>query len=866
LGILLVLYMVREHIKFSDALLVIALHSMVFAFRYWYIKKYEKEKSTLCDSKRIRWWLHLFTAGSLLAGVAWGLSIFLFNPLPLDYNLFIIVITIGLAAMGISTLGIVLQMYLFFMLPMLGIVVVWLILHNDNPIYSNALFLLTIIILYFALAVQRVSKQFQKTLQEESKVLFLKERIELALVGSNTSIIDWDLITNEFFISENGKKLLGYSEENFPNDINIWRKFVHPDDKEALLRSLEEHFKHKKEIYEHTHRLRHKDGHYIWILARASIFYNENGDATRFIGTRTDISSTKKIEEKLAEKNKILEESQRLAHIGSWKYHIDEDRLTWSQELYRIFNMQKEETLSYRLFREAIHPDDRERVEILFEQSIKEHTPYTVTYRILLQDNQVKYIKEKCETNYVEHKNISIGTVQDITEQKVLENRLQQQKDDLAYLAHHDTLTGLPNRVLFMDRLEYAIKKSKRSQRSFAVLFLDLDHFKAINDSLGHNVGDEVLCQVSSRFSNILRQDDTLARLSGDEFTIIMNDLKEEEHASILALKIIDSLSTPITANGHTLYISCSIGISIYPTDGLIAQDLLKYADAAMYKAKDEGRNNFQFYSAEMTEHALERVSLETKLRNAITTNQFEVYFQPQVNGAENRLVGMEALVRWNHPTDGLISPAKFIPLAESTGLIIKLDYFVMKSAMQQFKVWYDKGLSPGTLSLNLSVKQLQQKDFFDILQRLLDETGCRAEWLELEITESEIMKNPEEAITILVKINELGIGLAIDDFGTGYSSLSYLKRLPVNKLKIDQSFVRDLPEDEEDAAITKAIIALGQSLNLKVIAEGVETEEQKEFLVTQKCLNIQGYYYSKPVRAQQIEEFLAKEKGYFCS
>jgi len=331
------------------------------------------------------------------------------------------------------------------------------------------------------------------------------------------------------------------------------------------------------------------------------------------------------------------------------------------------------------------------------------------------------------------------------------------------------------------------------------------------------------------------------------------------QDASLLAQKVIDSFAKPIVVNKHNLYVSCSIGISLYPEDDTDPVNLLKYADTAMYKAKKEGRNNFQYYSTEMTALALEHVVMEDNLRQAIHKEEFIVYYQPQINGNSNEIIGMEALIRWQHPTMGLVSPAKFIPLAEETGLIIELDQWVMKTAMKQMVQWYENRLNPGVLALNLSMKQLQQKNFINRLESMLKETNCKAQWIELEVTESQIMINPQNAITVLNQISNMGIELAIDDFGTGYSSLSYLKRLPIDKLKIDQSFIKELPYDENDAGISKAVIALSKSLNIKVIAEGVETIEQKEFLVQHDCSNIQGYLYSKPIPADKMELFLHK-------
>lgn len=438
-------------------------------------------------------------------------------------------------------------------------------------------------------------------------------------------------------------------------------------------------------------------------------------------------------------------------------------------------------------------------------------------------------------------------------------SELRAQKNILDYQAHHDSLTGLPNRILFSDRLEQAITKAKRQKTEFAVLFIDLDRFKQINDSLGHSIGDKVLQIIAKRLQGVMRREDSISRLGGDEFTVLVQDLEKGMNASLLAKKIISSLSEPINIEEHLLYITASIGISVFPNDGISANNLLKYADAAMYKAKEEGKNNFQYYSSEMTEKAFERVVMEASLRKALDNNEFVVYYQPQIDGKTDKIIGMEALVRWLHPNAGLVFPDKFIPLAQETGLILAIDQWVMKSAMKQIAKWYEMGLNPGILALNLAMKQLSQEGCANKLGLLLKESGCRPEWLELEVTESEIMKNPQNAIEVLRKISDMGIELAVDDFGTGYSSLSYLKRLPIDKLKIDKSFVDGLPDDEEDVSIARAVIALAHSLKLIVIAEGVETKEQKEFLVENGCDNIQGYYYSKPIPSEEMEKLLQK-------
>ena len=432
---------------------------------------------------------------------------------------------------------------------------------------------------------------------------------------------------------------------------------------------------------------------------------------------------------------------------------------------------------------------------------------------------------------------------------------IKKQKDILFDQAHHDALTGLPNRVLFNDRLEHGIEQAKRHKTEIALFFIDLDHFKQINDSLGHQVGDKMLVAVTERLKAKIRKEDTLARLGGDEFTIIIEDMKEIQDVSHLAQKILEVLTQPVHIEGHTLYISCSIGISLYPQDDTDANNLIKYADAAMYKAKEEGRNNFQFYSSEMTALALERVVMETNLRQALKNEEFILYYQSQVDANSGKLTGVEALIRWQHPALGLVSPMKFIALAEETGLIVEIDRWVMKTAMKQVTKWYQEGLAPSVLAINLSMRELRSNDFIEILQETMSDIGFKPEWLELEVTERQVMINPEEVISKLELISQMGIKIVIDDFGTGYSSLAYLKRLPVDKLKIDQSFVKGIPDDKDDIAIVKAIIALAKSLGLELIAEGVETDAQRDFLVEFGCENLQGYYYCEPMPSDEMEK-----------
>ena len=439
--------------------------------------------------------------------------------------------------------------------------------------------------------------------------------------------------------------------------------------------------------------------------------------------------------------------------------------------------------------------------------------------------------------------------------------QLIEQKDIAEYKAHHDSLTSLPNRVSFNQRLRQIISRSKRNKEHCAIFFMDLDRFKQINDSFGHDVGDEVLQIFAKRIQACIRKEDTLARMSGDEFMLVIENVSLLHSPTQFAHKIIKETQRPLHIAGQLMYMTVSIGISIYPDDGEDTQTLIKNADAAMYKAKVDGKNTFEFYTPEMTEIAYQRILLETELRQALKENEFVVHYQPQMNAVTNELIGMEALIRWDHPQKGLLSPDSFIVLAEETGLIVEIDRWVMQEGMKQITRWHEQGLNPGYLSLNLSIKHLINEDFFTTINQHLEESHCKEEYIHLEITEGEVMKDPERSISLLQEVSDMGISLAIDDFGTGYSSLSHLKRLPIDKLKIDKTFINDIPDDEDAIAIVRTMIALAKTLHLDVVAEGVEDKEQKEFLLEHGCHVIQGYYYSKPLPANEMKEMLIAQK-----
>jgi diguanylate cyclase (GGDEF)-like protein/PAS domain S-box-containing protein len=424
----------------------------------------------------------------------------------------------------------------------------------------------------------------------------------------------------------------------------------------------------------------------------------------------------------------------------------------------------------------------------------------------------------------------------------------------LTHLAHHDPLTDLPNRLLFTDRAEQALASAQVHKRGCALLMIDLDHFKMINDSLGHTIGDQLLKAVSERLKALFGPGITLARLGGDEFAVLAESCPQLVHAAALAQRIIDGLKEAFSIDGHQLFINTSIGISLFPGDALSAEQLLRNADAALFKAKSAGRNGYALYTEELTAHAQQRVETAFELRRALDQQELRVYYQPVHDLKTSRLIGVEALVRWEHPQRGLVSPAEFIPIAERTGLIAEIDAWVMQQACQQMCQWQQAGVVLSFVAVNVSSRLFARRELYQRVAQVLRETGLDPAYLELEVTESAVMDDPEVALEQMHRLRELGVRLAIDDFGTGYSSLLRLKRLPVQKLKIDQGFVAGLPGDDDDAAIARVIIALAQSMGMQVHAEGIEQVEQAGFLLEQGCDLGQGYWFGRPVPAERLD------------
>ncbi len=648
------------------------------------------------------------------------------------------------------------------------------------------------------------------------------------------------------YVSPSCLNITGYDTEDFYSTPNLMDQIIFKDDQNRW--------------EGHVHRINDgsspesfdiriitKTGKLVWINHTCLPIYDEAGKQTGVRSTNFDITKRRNQEEQLNQASILYNnttESVVITNpegivIATNKAFTD---ITGYEESEVVggtpsrWKSDKHEQSFYQNMWHELLETDQWRGEICNRRKDGE------VYPALLTINAVRNKKQKL-THFV-------SLLTDLSSIKKTQEKIE-------FLAHHDSLTRLPNRLLFSARLEQAISRADREKEKIAVLFLDLDNFKSINDSLGHSMGDKVLQKVAGRLTILIREQDTIARLSGDEFAIVLEQIDDETAAAHVAKKILDSIQQPIHIGSHEFNISVTIGISQFPDNGIEIDTLIKNADAAMYKAKEKGKGQYCFYTKELTERANSRMKIESLLRRALDKNEFTVNYQPQYEAVNDRMFGCEALLRWKNDELGAVSPNEFIPIAESTGLIIKIGEWVLTESCRQAKSWIDSGYLFERISVNVSGQQITHSDIVNTVKSALEKTGLEAQNLELEITESVIMEQPEKAIGTLEKLKEIGISLAIDDFGTGYSSLSYLKLFPINKLKIDRSFIKDIQDNDDDVAIVQAIIALSKSLDLSVIAEGVEKEEQQKALIEYGCDEIQGFLHSKPANATEITKML---------
>jgi len=676
-----------------------------------------------------------------------------------------------------------------------------------------------------------------------------ESRLNFVLEHSNTGTWDLNLIDHTAHRSLKHDQIFGYQTLLPEWTYEMFLEHVLPEDRIAVDDRFQKSMETKTD-WSFECRIRRVDGEVRWIWALGGHELGDDGEIKRMVGMVQDVTERKQNE------------------IDKQRYAAELESLFQAlPDLY--FRMLSDGTIID--FHTQNDDDLYTRPEFFLGKRMQDVVPENVGRLFLKKLAEAR--KSKCmqvfdyaleiagkkrhfdvRLNMMSVNDQLVCVVRDVTAIKRSEEKMYD-------LAHHDALTGLPNRLLFNEHLEQAIKRARRHKTSVAVIFFDLDNFKLINDSLGHAVGDLLLQETAKRLKSSLREEDSVSRISGDEFIILLEGIDCEGNVAITAKKVIDKFQGVFQLNEYHTRITASLGISIFPQDGDCAADILRNADAAMYRAKNNGRNTYQFYQHEMTASALQHVFLDNALRHAIEREELYLNYQPQIDLLSHKVVGAEVLIRWNQPERGNIAPAEFIPVAEESDIIITIGEWVLRTACYQAKEWLDRGINFGCLAVNIAGPQIKRGNLVNTVQSILSETGLPAKYLELELTENYIMQQTDNAIEQLCRLKKLGVRISIDDFGTGYSSLSYLKKLPIDKLKIDRSFVCGIPDDHNDLAISKAVIALGTSLGMTIIAEGVETKEQAYFLADAGCHEAQGYLYSHPVGKDKIEAYFAKHR-----
>lgn len=716
-------------------------------------------------------------------------------------------------------------------------------IHNERFSGISIVFLFSVLVIYFFFMTTKI-------LQINVR---LKEEVGL-FVGGPSFVMKWIFVGGNFkvlYVSPNMTLHLGYDSEMFLTQKISFIEIIHPDDRTKFVQALDTIGQQIDTQTELEFRLVDTNGSYRWL--QAFILSKNHQYPLSYHGYFTDITDRKNAESAL----KLITD-RLVAHFHQVPFAViewdtDFRVVDWNPAAERIFGYTKEEAQGQRAEDIILPSHILAQTSKIWSDLLSANGGYRST-----NENQTKegrlILCEWYNSPLIDENNQVIGiasVAEDVTEKKQFEQKLQ-------YLAYYDEMTGLPNRALFKDRMENESRRADRNHAMVGVVFIDIDFFKTVNDTLGHGVGDILLQAVASRLKASFRKSDTVSRFGGDEFAVLLPELHQEKEIEDILQNVYDHFAAPFEIMDHTLYITLSIGYNFYPLDAANSEMLFRNADAAMYAAKESGRNKYRRYLLEMTDYVQSQLTIQNGLINALKNDEFVLYYQPQLDIAHGRITGVEALIRWNHPERGILSPAEFIPIAEKTGLIVPIGEWVLRSACQQLKNWSTQGLQPLIMAINLSSRQFKEEKFFNKTIGIFHETGVDPNAIELELTESILLEDTAKVLKILTDFKTQGVNLSLDDFGTGYSSLSYLKLFPINKLKIDQSFVKNITTYGSDSNLVKAIIAMGRALNLTTIAEGVELQEQLDFLRQEGCDEIQGYLLGKPMPAAQFEIFLS--------
>jgi diguanylate cyclase (GGDEF)-like protein/PAS domain S-box-containing protein len=749
-------------------------------------------------------WKRAFITGLALVGMVWGSVVFFAMPAATSpaYHVFLAFVLGGMAAGAASSFSVLEEGYPAFTVPALAPLIIRFLTVGDSFYYAMAA--MTALYVYL---LWRIARHHNRAV-----------RTSLVLRFENREMID---------------RLRSAKE-------NLEAMYA------ALRREIDEKLKAENELRAHQEHLERI------VEERTADLMLANKDL------KAQMEQRLRFEHALTESTERLALAQEAGKVGVFDIDMVSGKAFWSEQLAELFGLQPGDfEKNYDDWKKRILPEDRTAIEaqfLIWMSERREHIEFE--YRFTRGDGQVRWMSATARFTYSDDGTPTrmIGTTVDSTERKRLE-------EEILHMVHHDTLTGLPNRRLFMDIVNLELAQARRTRRKFGLLFLDLDRFKDINDTFGHTAGDELLKEASRRIKGSIRESDAVARIGGDEFNVILSDIARSEDISSVAGKIMDSFKKPFHVSGHTLRITTSIGISIYPDDSDDIQSLFRYADIAMYHAKERGKNAFEFYNPAINILSVERLNFENLLRQTLVRKELAVYYQPQVSVRTGQVVAAEALVRWNHPERGLLESRQFVAAAEDIGFITAIDTWVLRTACAQFSAWINDGHPDLCVAVNLSTRIFQNRDILDMVAGTLRETGLAPDRLEIEITESVAMDDIEHTVTVLKELVNRGIGITIDDFGTGYSSFNYLKRLPIQRLKIDQSFVRDIATDPDDRNIIHAMTAMAHNMRISVVAEGVETGEQLSFLAEAECDEAQGYFLNKPLSAEQFEKLIVANR-----
>lgn len=870
------------------------------------------------NEQRMMLYRQLSVIGALLVGSLMGYATIEFNPVPFSiddgivYDQTIMMALLGgLAIIGVASYGLYLPAFLAFILPLLipGGVYLWF---SGNPIGETLFFmdlLFTAFLIYAAVRINRITEdalalqfrnqslisyldrarsdaealnstlareiferkkaqQAQKDAHDRLESLVgdrtralqgaydelarNRERLALAMEASDIGLWDWDLKTDEVFHS-NFDRMLGYTQEELKTFKGHLQPLVHVDDFPGIRLAMINHLKRRTPRYHMVYRTRHKNGSWRWVEDDGRVVSRDDqGRGLRMIGTRRDVTAQQEAAEELRLAARVFDTATEAIMILDKRFRA----LKVNAVFERITGFGRDEVIGrslaelnrteqaqqhYQKITAALKQDGTWQGELIETRKNGESYPEWLQISVVRDD-----------TGRISH---YVAIFSDLTERHEAEEKLR-------YLSNYDRLTGLANRTLFRDRLHAAISEARHHHSNVALLYMDLDRFKQINDTLGHEFGDKLLYAAATRLMALDIPADTISRIGGDEFTVIIESYKDRAQLEELAARIIEAIRAPFHIDSHELLLGVSIGIALFPDHAKELQILINDADIAVNQAKRLGGNTALFFAGDRRASNVDQLALETSLRKAIFRNEFIVYYQPKYDLALDRITGVEALVRWQHPTRGILAPKDFIPLAEETGLIASIGEMVLERAARQVHAWRDLGLGNLKVSVNLSAHQVRKGNLVEVVERVIFSSGLPPEQLELEITESQLMEDLETTVRMLQTLRKRGIGISLDDFGTGYSSLSYLKRFPINTVKIDQSFVRDLHKSDDDAAIVRAIIAMSHSLGIRVIAEGVESPVHLDFLRKTGCDEVQGFLIGRPVPENELIPLLRSQAG----